>query len=67
MKRSMRILRIASLVLEGPTSEQKAAAREVDRRMNYEEINESPADRLGETRPATAEMTSSESGHSSSC
>ena len=36
-------------VLEGPAPEQKAAAREVDRRMNYEEINESPEGRLGET------------------
>ena len=36
---------------EGPTPEQKAAAREVDPRMNYEEINESPEDRLGETTP----------------
>ena len=33
-------------VLEGPTPEQKAAAREVDRRMNCEEINESLEDRL---------------------
>ena len=32
---------------EGPTPEQKAAAREVDRRMNYEEINEDLEDRLG--------------------
>ena len=35
--------------LMGPTPKQKAAAREVDRMMNYEEINESPEDRLGET------------------
>ena len=35
--------------IEGPTPKQKAAAREVDRRMNYEEINESLEDRLGET------------------
>ena len=35
--------------IEGPTPKQKAAAREVDRMMNYEEINESPEDHLGET------------------